>query len=119
MPLKDSWTSIRNRAAADSLRKRVEWLHDSLTTKAVWDGAEFVNKLGEMEFHGYGSLLLRFTSQIEYVTACELRFGRVKNFSYNYDLDFDPTFIFKEHEVVARILVWQIVAQELDYREIG
>jgi len=114
-----TWVEVNDQHAADGLIVIADGFHDAIVTSAFWEGAEFVNLVGELEFHGFGSLLLRISSQLQDVAPLELRFEDVRSFRYDYDLDFRSMILVQPDGVSARLLAWEIQAHRLGYRVLG
>jgi len=116
MTFDSAWLEVVSQDSAEVLLDATRGFHDSIATKACWEGAEFVNDAGELEFHGYGVLCLEISSQFEDVTPVELRFEGVASFGYTYDLELDPVIQVRSKNVLARLGAWEIRAEKLEYK---
>jgi hypothetical protein len=113
------WLKIQSQQAVENLLKTTRDFHDAVITSAHWEGAEFVNKSGELELLGFGVLYLKVSSQFQDVTALELKFNDVSAFRYDYALDLDPRIQFTANGVVSRFQSWEVCSQGLEYRKIS
>jgi hypothetical protein len=110
------WLEVSGQCSVDALLSSTRGFHDSVAMEGRWVGAEFINRRGELELHGYGQLCLLITSQFEDVGSVELKFNGVSSFHYDYDQDLEPSILLNSIGVRARLGAWEIVAERLEYR---
>lgn len=113
------WTRISDESGAEELLALTDSFHDGVVLHAAWSGAEFVNAKRELVFGGLGSLELTVDSQFEDVPRIELRFGGVREFRYSHKRDFHGVVTLEPQGVVAKLLTWEVVAEELAYRVVA
>ncbi len=119
MTSEPTWIEVNDQRAADGLIEVTYAFHDAVVTSATWEGAEFVNMIGELEFRGFGSLILRVKSQLQDVAPLELRFEEVRSFRYDYDLELGPVILVQPEGVTARLMAWEFQAHRLGYRVVA
>ena len=110
------WVAIDDESVAEDLLVSTEGFHDAVVTGGEWQGAEFVNRRGDLELLGYGRLCLEVQCQAAGSGVIKLRLNGVSSFSYDYDLDHEAMIAVEPQAVKVKIGAWKAVAERIEYR---